>query len=48
MALLFPEPQYAIATVYIPDRRKMGSWRDSETKQYLSVLSFCMNNYNQR
>lgn len=44
MALLFPEPQYAIATVYIPDRRKMGSCRDSETKQNLSVPSVCTDN----
>ncbi len=39
MALLFPEPQYAMATVYIPDRRRMGSCRDREIKQKLKALS---------
>lgn len=35
IALLFPEPQYAIATVYMPERRRIGSWKRKH--QYLTL-----------
>lgn len=37
IALLFPEPQYAIATVYMPERRRIGSW--NRKHQYLTLAN---------